>query len=341
MSDLIKENWFVVVIAVLILCGVVYFVQDTTKDNISAKHENGQDVVATLKKDAITADALYEQATPFDAPLLYNMYKKAIIEESVPTTKDLKNEAKSMEQIIESNLKAQAGENYKVVISAELATYGFNGYEDLNEYCLSHAKQKKMNQKFVTKHFDEYKDGVNAFSPRSISLIKVDIDQGGQISEAEQKKMDSIDEALKTDSFAKTATAFSEDPATSSNKGVFGYVDLTDSFQTTGLDASLLQKALELKENETSEWIQVIDQNTQMTSFYKIHVDTTDLKEILNSKDPMIQDRVVAAFLQANSDLEMLIIEDAAKKLDIQFQDKEAQEKVESYIQLMKGETSK
>ena len=341
MSDLIKENWFVVVIAVLILCGVVYFIQDTTKDNISAKHENGQDVVATLKKETLTADALYEQATPFDAPLLYNMYKNAVVDETIETTKELKEEAKSMEHIIESNLKTQAGDNYQIVIDAELATYGFDGYEQLNDYCLINAKQKKMNSAFIKKNFDTYKENVLAFNPRSISLIKVEIDNAGEISEAEQKKMDSIDQALKKDSFAKTATAFSEDASTSSNKGLFGYVDSTDTFQTTGLDATLLQNAIELKENETSDWIEVIDQNTNMKSFYKIHVNTTDLKEMFESKDAMIQDRVVAAFLQANQNLELTIIEEAAKKLDIQFQDKEAKKKIDAYIQLMKGETSK
>lgn len=333
MSDLIKENWFIVVIAILILCSVVYFIQDTTKDNISAKQHDGKDVVATLKDETITADDLYEESTPFDAPLLYNMYKNGVISESVSTTDDLKDEAKSMQNTIDSNLKAQGGENYQIAIDAELATYGFNGYEELYDYCLVNVKQKVMNKEYITEHFDEYKKPVMDLNPRTISFIKVDAANG-----EETKKMESIDKALKKDSFAKTASAFSEDVMTSQEKGFFGYVDSTDTMQSTGLDTAVLESAMSLKKSETSDWIQVADANTGLTSFFKVHVDETDLSEIFKSKNKMVQDRTIGAFLQANPNLEMTVIENAAKKLDIKFKDKEAKKKIDAYMDLMQEE---
>ena len=338
MPDFIKDNWFVLVLAILITCGVVYFTMDTTKDNISSKTDGGKDVVATLKDQTITADDLYQEAIPFDAPLLYNMYKNAIIEESVKTTKDIKKEAKSMEAAIESNLKAQGGENYQIAIDTELATYGFNGYEELDKYCISGVKQKKMNEKFIKKHFDEYKEPVEKLSPRTISFIKVDIADANAVSKEEQEKMDSIDEALGKQSFAKTATAFSEDSVTAANDGFFGYVDSTDSSQTTGLNDLVLASALSLEKGNTSDWVEVVDPNTNLKSYYKVHVDETDLQEIFKSKEKDVVSRVVNAFMTSNANLEMEVIDAAAKKLDIQFQDKEAQKKLEAYIELMKGD---
>ena len=341
MPDFIKDNWFVLVIAVLILCGVVYFIMDTTKDNISAKHQDGKDVVATLENKAITADDLYHEATPFDAPLLYNMYKNAVIEESVKTTKEMKKEAKNMENAIESNIKAQDSENYKIAIDTELAIYGFNGYEELNDYCLMNVKQKEMNKKFIEEHFDEYKGPVESLSPRTISIIKVDVENPAEISEAEQKKMDSIDKSISEDSFAKAATAFSEDVMTSKDDGFFGYICSTDSMQTTGLNDSVLQQAFTLEKGETSSWIQTVDPNTSLSSYYKVHVDETDLETIFKSDKPMVKDRLVSSFIDTNANLEMDVIEAAAKKLDIQFHDEKVEKKIKNYIASMKGEATK
>ena len=200
------------------------------------------------------------------------------------------------------------------------------------------VKQKVLNKAYIKKHFDEYKQPVMELNPRTISFIKVDVANGAEISKEEQKKMDSIDKALKKDSFAKTATAFSEDVSTSQDGGAFGYVDSTDTTQTTGLDTAVLESALQLKKSETSDWIQVADPNTGVTSFYKVHVDETDLNEIFKSKNKMVQDRLIGAFLQANPSLEMVVIDDAAKKLDIQFKDKDAKKKIDNYVSLMKEE---
>ena len=60
MSDLIKDNWFVILIAVIIIAFVGYFIFDSNKDNVTAKTSESKDVLATLADTDITADALYD-----------------------------------------------------------------------------------------------------------------------------------------------------------------------------------------------------------------------------------------------------------------------------------------
>lgn len=69
MTDILRNNWFVVLIAIIIIGFIGYFIYDTNKDNVSAKTTNNEQVVASINKDDITADDLYDESTPYDALL--------------------------------------------------------------------------------------------------------------------------------------------------------------------------------------------------------------------------------------------------------------------------------
>ena len=61
MSDFLRNNWFVVLIAVIIIGFIGYFIYDTNKDNVSAKTSNNEQVVASIDGDDITAKDLYDE----------------------------------------------------------------------------------------------------------------------------------------------------------------------------------------------------------------------------------------------------------------------------------------
>ena len=61
MTDILRNNWFVVLIAIIIIGFIGYFIYDTNKDNVSAKTTNNEQVVASINKDDITADDLYDE----------------------------------------------------------------------------------------------------------------------------------------------------------------------------------------------------------------------------------------------------------------------------------------
>lgn len=340
MSDLIKDNWFVILIAVIIIAFVGYFIFDSNKDNVSAKTSEGKDVLATLADTDITADALYDDYTPFDGDLLYNMYRNAVVKQSVKTTKEMEEEAKKLENTIRSRVSSQNSDVYRDAIEAELASYGFDSYDKLYDYCLMTVEQKALNKDYVDAHFDTLKDSMKDAKSRIVSLIQLEVADPSNLTEAETKKRDNIDNAIETGTFADAATAFSDEAETAAKEGLFGYLDSSSNTSSTGLDANLIAKALELNEGETSDWIEVQNQSTGITSLYKVHVDTTDLDTIHQSKDSAVQDSFLYAVLNATPGLEVTVLENAAKDLDIHFEDKAVQTKLDNYMNQLKGGTT-
>ncbi|WP_289266005.1 peptidylprolyl isomerase [Dubosiella newyorkensis] len=337
MSDLFKDNWFVILIAVIIIAFVGYFVYDSNTGKVASKKADGKDVVASLADSNITADALFENFSQFDGALLYNLYRNAVVEQSVETTKEMEEQAKSMEKTIRSNVSSQNSSTYWDAITQELASYGYGSYDDLYDYALMTVKQRSLNQEYVDAHFENLKDSLKDAKPRIVSIIKMEAADPQNLTDEETKKRDSIDKAIESDSFAQAATAFSDDAATAAKDGLFGYVDSSSSASSTGLDQNLLTKALEMEKGETSDWIEVKNTQTGVISLYKIYVDETDLEKIHQNKDEDVKKSLLFSILNAKAGLEADILENAAKDLKIEFEDQDAKEKLDRYIEQLKG----
>ena len=146
MTDILRNNWFVVLIAIIIIGFIGYFIYDTNKDNVSAKSSNNEQVVASIDKDDITANDLYDESAPYDGSTIYNMYKNAVIDQSIETTKDIKKQANTLESNIKSNASKQS-DDYESTLTSELAKYGYSSFEQLNDYCITSVKEKEMNKK--------------------------------------------------------------------------------------------------------------------------------------------------------------------------------------------------
>lgn len=337
MVDLLKSNWFVVVIAIVILSFLGYFIYDMNRYNVSGQKEDGQELLASVADKNISADSFYETEQQFDSSLLYQMYKNAVIDQSVEDTKDLKEEAKTMENTIRSNFQSQYGDDYEVYLASELAKYGYSSENAAYEFSLNSVKEKQMNTEYIKDNFDKYSQAVEDKSPRSVSIISMSVADAENLTEDEQKKKDNIDSEIESESFASAAKAFSEDTATAGNKGFYGYCDSDDltsntyAYYGTGLPSQVAMEALDLEKGQTSDWITVTN-NSGSTLLYKVHVDQTDLSKLLNSKNEDVRDKVVSKFLSSNSTLEMESIEFYASKLDIKFNDSDVQTKLEDYI---------
>ena len=150
--------------------------------------------------------------------------KTAVIDQSIETTKDIKKQANTLESNIKSNASKQS-DDYESTLTSELAKYGYSSFEQLNDYCITSVKEKEMNKKYITKHFDEVKKAWEEKSPRTVSIIKMEVSDADNLTETETKKKNNIDKALEKESFADVAKAFSEDSNTANKKGFAGYVD--------------------------------------------------------------------------------------------------------------------
>lgn len=334
MSDFLRNNWFVVLIAVIIIGFIGYFIYDTNKDNVSAKTSNNEQVVASIDGDDITAKDLYDESAPYDGSTIYNMYKNAVIDQSIKTTKDLKKQANTLESNIKQNASNQS-DDYESTLTSELAKYGYSSFDDLNNYCLTSVKEKEMNKRYITKHYNDVKKAWEEKSPRTVSIIKMDVSDADNLSETETRKKNNIDKALTKESFADVAKAFSEDSNTANNKGFAGYIDSdsassSDSSSSSTVPADVVTAAISLKKGETSDWITVT--SSSGTSLYKVYVNQTNAEKIFNAKSNTVANQALYAILNSDSSLANKILESYAKKLDIKFNDKSTKKKFDNYV---------
>lgn len=332
MSEFLRKYWFVCLVAVLMIGGLIYYIADLNKDNVSSKTADGKDVVATTTLGDVDSSTIFDKYQTFNQSLLYNMYRNAVVDQSMEATSAMKSEAKSMRKTIETNMDADTTGKTRLSIISELAGYGFEGEESLEDYCLMSIKQRELNREYVKDHLDELKDSITT-SPRAVSIIKVDTPNAEILSEEVQTKKDNIDKALENgDDFASVATSFSDD-TTAANGGVFGYIDSS----TTTLDTQLVSAAAELAKGETSEWITVTDEDAGTSALYLIHVDEDDIEALLNSDNTDISNGMLYAIINANSGLETTIVESYAKSLEITFENDAVKSQVENYIKNQTG----
>lgn len=332
MSEFLRKYWFVCLVAVLMIGGLIYYIVDLNKDNVSGKSTDGKDVVASTSIGDVDSTTIFDKYQPFNQSLLYNMYRNAVVDQSMEATSAMKNEAKTMRKTIETNMDADSSGKTRLSIVSELAGYGFEGEDSLEDYCLMSIKQRELNREYVKEHLDELKDSITT-SPRAVSIIKMDVANADILSEDAQSKKDSIDQALANgDTFASVATSFSDD-TTAANEGVYGYIDSS----TTALDSQLVSAAAELAKGETSDWITVTDEDAGTSALYLIHVDEDDITELLNSENQDIANGMLYAIINANAGLETTIVESYAKALEITFEDETVKSQVENYIKNQTG----
>lgn len=341
MGQLLRDNWFVVLIAILIIGFISYFIYDNNKYNVSSAKDDNKDVVMSVDGGNVTADELYKKLSKDDSSLLYYLYRNAVVDQSVKTTDALQKKADTFQSNLESYAKQQDSDNYETILEQELTTYGFSSYDELNKYCLISVKEAKMNERYVDKHFDELISNLTAKNPRTISIISMSVADANSLTEDEQSKKDNIDAALAKQSFKKTATAFSED-STASDKGFYGYIDADDAESSnSSLSSDVINAALNLEKGQTSDWITVTDSSSGSTYLYKVYVNETDINKLHESKNSSVTESLLNAILNNNDGLETKILQTNAKKLKIKFNDKETKEKVNEYIDSLKeGDSS-
>lgn len=340
MGQLIKDNWFVVLIAIVIIGFISYFVYDNNKYNVSSAKDGDKDVVMSVDGGNVTADELYKKLSKDDSSLLYYLYRNAVVDQSVKTTKALQKKADTFQKNLESYAKQQDSDNYETILEQELTTYGFSSYDELNKYCLISVKEAKMNERYVDKHFDELISNLSAKNPRTISIISMSVADADSLTEDEQTKKDNIDSALSKQSFKKTATAYSED-STASDKGFYGYIDADDAESSnSSLSSDVINAALNLEKGQTSDWISASD-SSGSTYLYKVYVNETDINKLHESKNSSVTEALLNAILNNNDGLEAKILQTKAKKLKIKFNDKETKEKINDYMDSLKeGDSS-
>lgn len=329
MAEILKKNWFVVLIAVL-LCGfAIYYVWDTTKDFVKGKSVDGKDVIASIDNYDLTADDLYGEIERFSVSQLYYRFRNAVIEQTVTEeTDEVKENADKLKENLEAQAQSSSSYSADELISNMLESVGLES-DELDRFCMLAQKESVMQRDYVEKNYDTLmKDVKNA---HIISLIEISVSDADALSDDESETKEKIDAALKKGTaFADVAADYTQSTQTDEN-GLYGYVDSETEASSTLTD-DMLKAALALKEGETSSWIKVSGDSGD--KLVLIYADVVGKDNIKASKDSDVWSSLVSALISRNSTLSSEILFDAADQLEITFTDDTMLSRLRTYAGL-------
>ena len=329
MAEILKKNWFVVLIAVL-LCGfAIYYVWDTTKDFVKGKSVDGKDVIASIDNYDLPADDLYGEIERFSVSQLYYRFRNAVIEQTVTEeTDEMKENADKLKENLEAQAQSSSSYSADELISNMLESVGLES-DELDRFCMLAQKESVMQRDYVEKNYDTLmKDVKNA---HIISLIEISVSDADALSDDESETKEKIDAALKKGTaFADVAADYTQSTQTDEN-GLYGYVDSETEASSTLTD-DMLKAALALKEGETSSRIKVSGDSGD--KLVLIYADVVGKDNIKASKDSDVWSSLVSALISRNSTLSSEILFDAADQLEITFTDDTMLSRLRTYAGL-------
>lgn len=327
MLEILKKQWFVILVAVIFIGFTVFITYDVNKGKLPGKTEGGKDVVVSLKDGSITADDFYEA---LDAELgdllLFQKFSAAVYDESISLDDDMKAEAKALEENIIKAYKQQYPTEYEKVLNTQLAQFGFT-FDELDYYCRATVKAAAMQKEYLEQDLaGYYKETYENTTPRSVSHILIKMKDASNPTEEEAAKVKAVEEALASGKdFAEVAKQYSDDTS-ASNGGTIGYVD-----SNSPLVKSFHEVALSLNKGEvSSDWIKV-DASTKASyqGWHMIKVDETDMEALMNNE--AYKGDIYTAIFKNDSTLSSKMIWDYAKKLDVTMAD-DVKERLLNYM---------
>ena len=302
MKDYIKNYWYVALISVIFIIGIIAVVVSSQQGVVSGKKVDGKDIVYSIGETHVTADEVYDQVKErFEAPLAAMIFEREVISRTYEFDEDQKVEAKLEADQLLAYYKSQLGEDKaEVIVNQLLQSMGYPKDSGLVEYFLNNnASQKLVNDYFETNYKEKF---LTEQQPSIMSHILVQAPEDPNMSDEDKEKAVNekkaeIDELLKTEEFSKVATEHSADPGSAQRGGSLGLVYKSINFHDEFKDA-----AFKLKPNEVSDWVEspsgwhkiVITSNV----FADIQADQT-YKQVIDQLYPHIKGE--ALFKQAET----------------------------------------
>ena len=274
MIEKLKENWFVVLVAVILIAAVGYYTYDTNKGKLPGKKVDGKDVVASIGDTDFFADDLYlelygdeSSSSSAGTQVLFSYFERAVVDAAVSVDDEMKTNIATAVTSVKQNYEGQES-----TLLSQLQAAGYSSLDDLELYFTHSFKMQKLIGDAYAKDLD------NLFTPiyeeknsRVVSHILVTISDFNNITEEEQAKMDAIDQALADgEDFAEVAKEYSDD-GSASDGGNLGYVDSDSSLVTEFKEA-----ALAAEKGVVTDWVQT------EYGYHKILVTETDKEALIS-----------------------------------------------------------
>lgn len=324
MLEKIKENWFVVLVAAILIGAVGYYTYDTNKGKLPGKHVDGKDVIATIGDTTYFADELYTELYGDEASessvgtqVLFSYFEKIVVDKAVESDTDLKLQVANAVTSIKQNI-AQSGNEAQIV--KQLQAAGYSGIDELDQYFTHYFKLTKIIGEAYDKDLDKLFTPIyEKNSPRTVSHILVKISDFKNVTADEQKKLDDVDAALKAGKkFEDVAKEFSDD-GSAKDGGNLGYVDKNTKFVEPFLKASL-----KAEKGVVTDWVKT------EYGYHKILVTETDKDALM--KNEAIRSSIHEAIETANPDLNAKIIWETAQNMDVKFANDKIEKAIKAYL---------
>ncbi len=330
MVEILKKQWFVVLVSFTLLCFVVFVVWDTNKGKIQGKKVNGSQIVASFDETNLSADELYDlMKKSVGNAIMFTHFQNAVVNQVVETTADLESEAKLLQDRILQNAKSQNPTTYKKVVAEQMKKYGFPE-DGLYDYALITVKNQKMQREYIDEHMDAL------FTPiyeekksRTVSHILVKMADASNPTEEELAKVKAVEEALAAGrDFADIAKEYSDDVSSGASGGSIGYVDSDSS-----LVSAFLEKSLALGKDEVSDWVKITDSKQgNYQGWHMIKVTETDKAALMENSDA--KEGIYSAIQKADTKLVYKILWENAKKLNIEYANDDIKAALLKYMEI-------
>lgn len=250
----------------------------------SAKTEDGKDVVATLENDeskkSIFADDLYQKVvgSTSNKSTVFNAVLQNLIDKKYPVNDDMKEEADTIIEQVESYYENYYGDDYEETLNEALTSSGYSDLDDYRQKMIEQIQYANFLLDYIDNNYDSvFDDYYQQCSPKYVSIIKVGVSDMNNPTDEETAKLNEVSELLtNTDkSFGSIAQDYSDDDNSSSKKGSIGIVDSAD---TQGLKSTysetIINEVDNLSVGEVSSAIAGDD------GYYFIKITSTDYDEI-------------------------------------------------------------
>ena len=321
MLEFIKKQWFLSLIAVLLLGTIGFYVYDQNKDNLPSKSVGGKDVVFSVAGTDVTTDEVYDrlyQQTGLD--VVYMLFERAVAHAALETTDVMVTKAEVDIEGVKANFSEYYGaEEYEAYLIDALKTMGYSSLDDLEHYFIYTYKLQELLNAYVDENLDTlFADFSVANQPRVVSHVLIMMDDPANPTAEETERFNAAKAAYEAGTtFEDMVSNYSEDTSNNMNKGLLGYVDVNTQFVEP-----FLSTALSLTEvGQVSEWTQT------EYGYHLIRLDATDVETLKEYQE------FYTAILSSDPSIQPTIIWNKAKDLGVDFKDNESlREEIIAYL---------
>ena len=305
MLAVLKRQWFIVVVALVLFSTLIFFVYEQNKDNLPARRVNGKDIVFSVGDVDVTTDEFYDRLyAQFGIEAVYMFFDRAVVEAAIPDSNVFTTKAQIDADGVRRNFQEYYGANYESFLLDALRSLGYSSVSDLERYFVYVYKRQELFKAFVDDNLMTlFPDFNETLMPRIVSHALIVMDDSLNPTAEEQARLDAAQAAWADGmSFEDVVRNFSDDTSNNLTNGLLGYMDVNTNYV---LEFKLA--ALRLEAGEVSEWVRTD------FGYHLIRVDATDLDSL------KIYQEFYDAILGKDPTLQSRIIWDTAKALNVDF----------------------